>query len=230
MAKKSTKGKRSPAPAGLVMCRDCLSPSQRAACRDCVQARKQHPTSLLQARLALYWRVQKASGRLTPGQVNYVMHEHWTSLNSQGQRELEVALAKQFGPTQTAYEALLYFGLCELNKRKRLSDFPKNLRELRRVQRHKISREEVKKLDGIVDQVVEGSKDSDVVEVQCELTPEAPEAPEAPAAPAAPGGSPSSGVARTGVFVRGSTWLVGRLHALARRLWRVAKPRSYWRF
>jgi hypothetical protein len=155
--------------------------------------------------------------------VNYVLHEHWTSRNFQDQRELEVALEKQFGPTQTAYEALLHFGLCELNKRKRLSDFPADLRELRRVQRHKISREEVKKLDGIADQLAERSKDSDIVKVQCEVTPEAP------AEPAAPGESPSSGVDRTGDFVRGSTWLVGRLHALARWLWRVAKRRRYWR-
>ena len=203
------------------MCRDCLSPSQRASCRDCVQARKQLPTSLLQARLALYWRVQKVSGRLTPGQVNYVLHEHWTALNSQDQRELEVALAKQFGPTQTAYEALLHFGLSELDKRKRLTHFPDNLLELRVVARRNISAREIKDLHGIPDQVDDGPEDC---EVRREPTPEEPSVCDVSSETA------SSGVGRTGVFHRRSKRLVGRLRALTRWLWRVAKPRSYWRF
>lgn len=147
------------------------------------------------------------------------MRGHWTSLSQEQKRQLDSDLVRYLGPTQTAYEALLHFGLRELDKRDRLSDFPENLRELRRVKVIKISRDEAKELDGIADQVIKGSVESDIVKVQDELPPEEP------SAPAVPGETPSTGVDRTGNFDQGSTWLVRRLYALARWLSRIAKRR-----
>ena len=218
MAKKSTKGKHSPELADFRRCEVCESPSKQTICRSCISAQKL-PKSLQQVRRALFWRVRKAPARLTPGQVNYVMREHWTSLSPEQERQLDSDLVRFFGPTQTAYEALLHFGLRELDNRDRLSEFPENLRELRRVKVIKISRNEAKELDGIGDQVVKGSAESDIAKVQHERPTEEP------SAPAMPSETPATGVDQTGNFDQGSTWLVRRLYALARWLSRMAKRR-----
>lgn len=130
-------------------CEVCESGTSRGSiCPDCLAARKRLSKPLQGARKALLWRVRNGPPKISPGQVNYALRTHWDSLTTDARLELDGALERFFGPTQTAYEALLHFGLQELDARGQLSDFPGNLRELRTVAHIRISSSEVALLEG----------------------------------------------------------------------------------
>lgn len=127
-------------------CEVCEGPSG-PICRDCLRARKILPKPIQRVRKALFWRVRHVP-TLTPGQVNYALRVHWNQLPNESQRALDRALERHFGPTQTAYEALLHFGLHELNRRGRLREFPEDLRQLQVIARKEISQVEIAELHG----------------------------------------------------------------------------------
>jgi hypothetical protein len=58
-------------------------------------------------------------------------------------------MRQRYGKTQTPYEALLHFGLREIEEMNRLSEFPSDLRALRVIAQRPITREEMAALDGM---------------------------------------------------------------------------------
>lgn len=152
-------------------CEDCMGVSDRKGiCTRCLQARESFGPSLQRARKALFWRIRLAPAVVTPGQVNYVLNTHFESLTAADRVLLQRDLDGLLGATESAYEALLHFGLQQLNEVSRLSELPRGLPALRKVIRKQISSRERAELDGkTFTQSVADGADSLVAALQAEV-------------------------------------------------------------